>query len=48
VARVYLAARDGERDVADASRLANMLSIIARTLEGAELERRIGALENRG
>jgi hypothetical protein len=43
--RVYRSARDGERDVGDASKLAHILVAIARILEGSDLEKRITALE---
>lgn len=48
LARLYREARSGRIDVADASRLANMLSILARILGDSELEARIEALEQRG
>ena len=43
--RIYLEARDGERDVSDASKLGNMLSLLGRLIEGGDLERRLEALE---
>lgn len=48
LAKLYREARIGRIDVADASRLANMLSILARILTDSELEARIEALERRG
>lgn len=48
LARLYREARSGRIDVADASRLANMLSILARILSDSELEARIDALEQCG
>lgn len=48
LAKLYREARSGRVDVADASRLANMLSILARILTDSELEARIEALERRG
>jgi hypothetical protein len=42
---IYRAARDGERDVGDASKLMNMLALIGRIIEGGELEQRLEALE---
>lgn len=45
LARLYRDARSGRRDVVDASRLANMLALLARIIEGGELEARICALE---
>lgn len=46
--RLYREARAGKIDVADASRLGNLLSILARILSDSELEARIEALEGRG
>ena len=43
--RIYTSARDGERDVSDASKLGNLLGLLGRMIEGGELERRIEALE---
>jgi hypothetical protein len=43
--RLYRAARRGEVAAADASRMANVLALIVRCLEGADLERRVEALE---
>lgn len=48
LAKLYREARSGRIDVSDASRLANMLSILARILTDSELEARIEALERRG
>lgn len=48
LAKLYREARSGRIDVADASRLANMLSILSRILSDSELEARIEALEQRG
>lgn len=48
LAKLYREARSGRIDVSDASRLANMLSILARILSDSELEARIEALESRG
>ncbi|RYD50777.1 MAG: hypothetical protein EOP52_13165 [Sphingobacteriales bacterium] len=45
LAKLYREARVGKIDVADASRLANMLSILSRILTDTELESRIEALE---
>lgn len=47
LAKLYREARSGRVDVADASRLANMLAILARILGDSELEARIEALEQR-
>ena len=43
--RIYRAARRGELDVGDASRLATILREIRSALEASDIERRIGALE---
>lgn len=48
LAKLYREARSGRIDVSDASRLANMLSILSRILSDSELEQRIEALEQRG
>lgn len=45
LARLYREAKSGRRDVQDASRLAHVLSVLARLIEGADLERRIADLE---
>lgn len=45
LARLYRAARAGQVEVQDASRLANILQILARVLETSDLEARIEALE---
>src|SRR3954462_398648 len=44
--RLYLLGREGHRDVAEVSRLANVLALIGRLLEGSELERRLEAVEH--
>ena len=43
--RLYRAARRDELPAVDASRLAYMLSQIRRAVEGADIERRLAALE---
>lgn len=48
LAKLYREARSGRIKVEDASRLANMLSILARILSDSELEQRIEMLEQRG
>lgn len=48
LAKLYREARSGRIKVEDASRLANMLSILARILSDSELEQRIEILEQRG
>lgn len=45
LARLYRDAKAGRRDIADASKLANMLSILGRLIEGTETLARIEALE---
>lgn len=47
LAKLYREARQKKIDVADASRLANMLQILARVISDGELERRIIALEKK-
>ena len=43
--RLYKEGRDGRRDTQDVSRLANVLALIARMIEGGQLEARLAALE---
>ena len=45
LARIYREAKGGKINTQDASRLANILAILARLIEGSELEARITALE---
>lgn len=45
VAKLYREARAGKVGTQDASRLANMLAIVARLLTESDLERRLEALE---
>lgn len=45
LAAVYRQARSGAIDVGNASKLANILSILARMIEGSDLEQRIEAVE---
>src|SRR5689334_5109480 len=47
LARVYREARAGGLDVADASKLANILQIMGRMIETSEVEARLAALERR-
>lgn len=47
LAAVYREARAGRVNVADASRLANILSILSRMIEGSDLESRMEVLEAR-
>src|SRR4051794_41985642 len=48
LARVYREARAGRLDVADASKLANVLQIMGRMIETSEGETRPAAVERRG
>lgn len=43
--RLYREGKAGRRDVAEVSKLANVLSILGRLIEGVELAARIDALE---
>jgi hypothetical protein len=45
MARLYRSAKAGAVPVGDASKLANILSLLGRLIEGAELEERIRRLE---
>lgn len=45
MARLYRSAKAGDVAVGDASRLANILALLGRLIEGADLEQRIAALE---
>jgi hypothetical protein len=45
LARVYRAAKSGNIAIPDASRLANILFILSRIIEGGDLEKRIQILE---
>lgn len=45
MARLYREGKAGRRDVADVSRLANVLALLGRLIEGADLETRLAALE---
>lgn len=48
LAKLYREARSGRIDVADASKLSNILSILSRMLTDSELEARVEELEKRG
>lgn len=48
LARLYREARAGLIDVGDASRLANILSILGRMIGDSDLETRLEALEAKG
>lgn len=45
LARLYRQAKAGQVAVADASKLANILALLGRVLEGSQLESRLDALE---
>jgi len=45
MARLYREGKAGRRDVADVSRLANVLALLGRLIEGADLEARLATLE---
>lgn len=47
LARLYREGKAGRRDVSDVSKLANVLSILGRLIEGVELAARVEALEER-
>lgn len=45
LARLYRDGKSGRRDVTEVSKLANVLSILGRLIEGSELESRVEHLE---
>ena len=45
MSKLYREARAGKIDIQDASRLANILMLIGRMIEGSDLEQRLEALE---
>jgi hypothetical protein len=45
LARLYREGKSGRRDITDVSKLANVLAILGRLIEGASLEDRIEELE---
>ncbi|MCG7493293.1 hypothetical protein [Thalassobius sp. Cn5-15] len=45
MSKLYREARAGKIDIADASKLANILMLIGRMIEGSDFERRLEALE---
>ena len=45
LARLFSEGSAGTRDTADVARLASVAALLARTIEGADLERRIATLE---
>lgn len=46
LARLYREGKSGQRNVVDVSRLANVLQILCRCIEGSEFERRLENLES--
>lgn len=46
LARIYREGKTGQREVADVSRLANVLQILAKAIESGVLEQRIERLES--
>ena len=46
LSKVYRASREHSIDIGDASKLANILSLIGRVIEGSTVEARIKALES--
>ena len=48
LARLYRDGKAGRRDVGEVSKLANVLSILGRLIEGVELAARVDALESKG
>ena len=45
LARLYREARGGKVDPGDASKMANMLALLGRLIEGSDLEKRIAEVE---
>lgn len=45
LSRIYREGKSGQRDVAEVSRLANILQILSRCIEGSEFEKRLEKLE---
>lgn len=43
--RLYRDGKAGRRNIADVSRLANVLALLGRLIEGADLEARVAAIE---
>jgi hypothetical protein len=48
LAKLYGEAREGQLEVQTATRLASIIGMVARILEGAELEARVVGLERQG
>ena len=47
LARLYRDGKSGQREVADVSRLANVLQILGRLIETSDLEKRLELLEGK-
>lgn len=47
LARLYREGKAGQRDIQDVSRLANVLQILNRAIEGSEFEQRLEQLEGK-
>lgn len=47
LARLYREGKTGARDIGDVSRLANVLALMGRLIEGSDLEKRLAELEQR-
>lgn len=47
LSKLYFAGKQGERDISDVSKLANVLGILGRMVQGEGLEERIAELERR-
>ncbi len=47
LARLYREGKARQRDIAEVSKLANVLGILGRLIEGVDLERRLAQLEER-
>lgn len=47
LARLYREGKSGQREVGEVSRLANVLQILNRAIEGSEFEQRLERLEGR-
>lgn len=48
LAKLYREARSGALDTSEASKLANILALLARTMTDSEIEARLESLEQRG
>jgi hypothetical protein len=46
LSKLYRASRSGAIDISDASKLANILALVGRVIEGSTVEARIKALED--